>query len=53
LTGRGTEDEVVIARRLERADYELSKVDKYDYTVVNDNLNKAVDDILNIIEKNR
>jgi guanylate kinase len=50
LRGRGTEDESVIAKRLARADYELSKSDKYDYVVVNDNLDDAVNKILQILE---
>jgi guanylate kinase len=53
LRGRGTESEVVIAHRLERADYELSKKDKYDFTVVNDNLEQAVNQILAIIDSQR
>jgi guanylate kinase len=53
LRGRGTEDEDVIARRLDRVDYELSKSDKYDYVVINDNLDDAVNKILHIIESEK
>lgn len=53
LMGRGTEDEEKIAERLKRLDYELSKKDEYDYVVVNDNLQKAVTEIENIIKAER
>lgn len=53
LRGRGTEDEEVIARRIARAEYELSFADRYDYTVVNDRLNDAVEEIARIIENTR
>lgn len=51
LKGRGTEGEEVIKKRLERVDYELSKSGEYDYVVVNDDLTSAVNEILNIIDK--
>ncbi len=51
LRGRGTEGEDVIARRLDRADYELSKAPLYDYTVINDDLYEAVGEVINILEK--
>jgi guanylate kinase len=50
LTGRGTESKEVIEERLKRADYELSKSDKYDYTIINDDLDTAVTQILNLIK---
>ncbi len=53
LRGRGTEDEEVIARRLARADYEMSKAKDYDYVVINDKIDATVDEILNIIENAR
>ena len=52
LVGRGTESAEDIAERLARLDYELSQSDKYDYTVVNDNLSGAVEEIENIIKNN-
>lgn len=51
LRGRGTEDEDTIAKRIERADYELSKIPLYDYTVVNDDLDEAVGQVVKILEK--
>lgn len=53
LHGRGTEEESVILRRLQRADYELSKAPEYDYVVVNDVLDDAVNKIEKIIEQER
>ena len=51
LNGRGTESEEVINNRLNRAKEEMAFKDKYDYIVVNDDLEKAVDDIYKIIKK--
>ena len=50
LIGRGTEDKAKIEGRLARLGYELSKTDKYDYTVVNDDLQRAVEEIEQIIK---
>ena len=50
LVGRGTEVVEKIQKRLARMDYELSQVDKYDYTIINDDLNAAVLEIENIIK---
>jgi guanylate kinase len=38
LTGRGTEDELVIARRLARARVELAAAAEFDVTIVNDDV---------------
>lgn len=51
LTGRGTESEEVIGKRMQRADYELSKSQLYDYTVINDDLQKAVAEVVKILEE--
>lgn len=51
LRGRGTEDEEVIERRVQRADYELSKSPQYDYVIINDDLGKAVGQVIQILEK--
>lgn len=42
LKGRGTEAEEVVARRLARAKEELIFVPRYDYAIVNDDLEAAV-----------
>ena len=49
LRGRGTESEEVIAQRLKRACEEASEVEKYDFIVVNDNLDEAVERVHGII----
>ncbi len=51
LKGRGTEDESVISRRMDRADYELSKAPLYDYVIINDDLATAVEKVAKILEK--
>ncbi|MBQ6868031.1 MAG: guanylate kinase, partial [Clostridia bacterium] len=45
LRSRGTESDEVIAKRLEKAKKEYEYVDKYDYIVVNDDIDKAADEI--------
>ena len=49
LRGRGSESEEVIRRRIEIAEEEISHADEYDYQVVNDDLDRAVDEIYTII----
>lgn len=49
LRGRGSETEEVIAKRLARMGYELSQSEKYDFVVVNDDLDEAVKQVKNII----
>lgn len=49
LIERGTEDLETIENRLMIAENELKQIDFYDYVVVNDNLDKAIDDVRNII----
>ena len=50
LTGRGTETAEEIQNRMQRIGYELSQQDKYDYVLVNDDLEKALADFSNIID---
>ncbi len=52
LRSRGTEDEETIQKRLEQAKNEITFKDKYRYNVVNAELDKAVDQVLDIIHKN-
>lgn len=49
LRGRGSEPEEVIAKRLEKARSEYKSGDRYDYIVVNDDLDQAVRELLSII----
>ena len=53
LRGRGTETEEEIARRLERLDYELSQKDKYDYVLVNDDLEEAYKNFCDLLDKEK
>ena len=49
LSGRGTEAEETVAKRLETAAWECSQMDKYQYVVVNDLVDTAVDKMRAII----
>ena len=53
LRSRATDTEEAVQKRLETALNELSCADSYDYRVVNDDLSKCVDDILEILKKNK
>ncbi|RAV34096.1 guanylate kinase [Corynebacterium heidelbergense] len=49
LTGRGTESQDVIDRRLQTAKRELAAQDEFDHVVVNDNVDSAVASIAEIL----
>ena len=53
LSGRGTETQDVIEKRMEIALLEIARATEYDYIVVNDDLATAVDDIISIIANSR
>lgn len=53
LRGRGTEDDERIARRLETAAWEMTQRDWFDHVVVNDDLERAADEVAAIIEASR
>ena len=53
LRVRGSDDESVIRKRLEIAQQEIQNADAYDYVVVNDNLERAVDDFMVIVRAAR
>lgn len=53
LRGRATDDDDVIRTRLANAVGEQEWADRYDYRVVNDDLDRAVDDVLKIVETER
>lgn len=46
---RGTETENIIDMRLKRAEEEVQLIDKYDYIVLNDSLDEAVNDVLTVM----
>ena len=50
LIGRGSENEEEIAGRLARLEYEISQKDKYDYVIVNDDLETAIAEVCKIID---
>ena len=49
LRGRGTETEEEIQKRLSRAEEELAFVDRYDHVIVNEDVEKSVDLLHNIV----
>jgi guanylate kinase len=51
LRARGTETEAAIQRRLEVARRELARADQYQFQVVNDTVERAVDEIGEILTK--
>jgi len=51
LSGRGTEDEDTINRRISRAREELEFQHNYDFRVINDTVDEAVAEIRNIISE--
>ena len=53
LVGRGTEKEDVVRERLERAKRELDYINKYNYVVVNEDVDKAADEICAVIDAER
>lgn len=53
LRGRGTEEESTILKRLATARQELTQAGNYDYVVVNDRLEDAVDDMLAILRSEK
>ena len=53
LRGRGTEDEAKVQKRLETAKGELEQKDRFDYVVVNDTVDRAVDEIKGILASRR
>ena len=49
LRGRGTEDEETIASRLKRAGEELLLAPTYDYTIINDDADRAARELGEIL----
>lgn len=49
LETRGTDSEEVIAKRVAEAKAEIEKSRNYDYVIVNDDLDKAVEDMKNVM----
>lgn len=53
LTGRSTETDDVIATRLANAKEEMKSIDQYDYVIVNDTVDRAVEVLKSIIVAER
>lgn len=53
LRGRGTEAPEVVSMRLEKARGECARMEDYDYIVVNDTLDEAVQDLAAILRASR
>ena len=50
---RGTDSEDVIRQRLKIAKEEIKNSNKYDYVVINNTVDKSVEEIINIIKKEK
>ena len=49
LRGRGTDSEETIAKRVAKAEFELSKAAEFDHVVINDDLDTAVNETIAIL----
>ena len=50
LAGRGTESEETIIKRLKKATEEVEDMDKYDYIIVNDDLEECINTVDSVIK---
>jgi len=53
LTGRGTDSQDVIERRLAAAEAEMRHVGEFDYAIINDQLDQALQDLRAIVRSSR
>jgi len=53
LEGRNTDQETDVSQRLKESEREIASSDEYDYVIVNEEIEKAVDELYSIIEKER
>jgi guanylate kinase len=53
LRGRGTEDEETLALRLANAEKEMAVADSYEYLIINDELDQAVDSLRAVLVAER
>ena len=51
LEKRGTDLKEVIARRLDNAKYEITRKDLFQYVVINDKLDRAIEELCSIFKK--
>ncbi len=52
LRARGTDDEPTIQKRLANARREIAQADRYDYQIINDDLDRAVNELAAILTEN-
>ncbi|GAB4273819.1 MAG: guanylate kinase [Coriobacteriia bacterium] len=50
IVGRGSESPAEIALRMKAAEKEIPLVEKYDYVIVNDDVSRATDELVGIVE---
>ena len=53
LAGRGTDSAEVIARRIAAAQAEMRHVDEFDYVIINDDLQKALAELVSVVGASR
>jgi len=53
LRGRGQDSEEVVARRLAAARHEIAHVSEYEYVIINEDFNRAAQDLRSIIRAER
>jgi guanylate kinase len=53
MSGRGQDSEEVVARRLAAAREEIAHVSEYEYVIINDDFNRAAQDLRSIIRAER
>jgi guanylate kinase len=53
LRGRGQDSEEVVTRRLAAARHEIAHVSEYEYVIINDDFNRAAQDLRSIIRAER
>ncbi len=51
LRGRLTEDEATVQRRLENARREIAEGERYHHRIINEDLDRAVDDLANLLHR--
>lgn len=53
LSGRGTDTAETIARRIAAARDEMRHVDEFDYVIINDDLQQALDNLMSVVSASR
>ena len=53
LNNRNQDSKEVIAKRMDSARNEISHVNEYDYVIINDNIDKAIQELVSIVQSER